>query len=73
MLLSFEFLDNQYDEFYIILSGWKILNISKVVKMMFRGMNIDISRHKVLFKVNADNIIKYEYTLSLINELILSN
>ena len=56
-----------------MLSGWKILNISKVVEMMFRGMNIDISRHKVWFKVNADNIIKYEYTLSLINELILSN
>ena len=58
---------------HFILSGWKILNISKVVEMMFRGMNIDISRHKVWFKVNADNIIKYEYTLSLINENILSN
>ena len=58
---------------HFILIGWKILNISKVVEMMFRGMNIDISMHKVRFKVNADNIIKYEYTLSLINELILSN
>ena len=48
------------------------MNISKAVEMMFRGMNIDISRHKVWFKVNADNNIQYEYKLSLINELILS-